>query len=141
MEADLIECGDNDLIAAMEMSLIDDMRAKQAKKAEERKAKAAAKKAAAKAEAAKAMEGVDEELIKLTVLTTQEQVFEDSWASSHVQGILAKRLRDSENKLSEHTIAILKEIHGNFTKIPLEYLSLPDDEPLLAEMEITKESL
>jgi hypothetical protein len=84
MEADIIECGDNDLITAMEMSLIEDVKAKQAKKAEDRKAKAAAKKAAAKAEAAKAMEHVNEELIKLTVYTTQEQVFEDDWASSHV---------------------------------------------------------
>jgi hypothetical protein len=35
----------------------------------------------------------------------------------------------------------LKEIHSNFKKIPLEYLSLPGDEPLLADMQITKESL
>ena len=38
-------------------------------------------------------------------------------------------------------VKILEEIHKNFQTIPLEHLSLPTDEPLLEDFDITKESL
>ena len=53
MEVELLECGDDDLIAVMQQSVIEEIRKKQDEKEKKHKEKVAAEKLAVKAEAAK----------------------------------------------------------------------------------------
>jgi len=64
-----------------------------------------------------------------------------------VQDILQYRLTEQKEpvgakiKFSKNVTSIIGKIHNYFKSIPLDELSLPENEPLLEDFEVTKESL
>ena len=103
----------------------------------------------------------DFKLIKIETLIGQKAVFTHDKACILAQDVLRMRLTErpqlidinfdslikseipqSEGfKFSPKVVAIIKQIHENFKKLPLDDLQLPQNEPLLTDFEITKSFL
>jgi len=84
-------------------------------------------------------------LIKFVVTTTEEKLFaEDSSSNYLVQEALRNRVKSAssdEFEFSARATAIIEEIHSRFCTLPLDQLSLPENEPFLDDFEITKENI
>jgi hypothetical protein len=97
-------------------------------------------------------------LIKVETTIGQKQVFENDQTSSTAQEVLRMRLMERRPlneidptsvlglqndgfKFSERVVEIIRKIHAIFSKLSFEDLYLPENEPLLADFEITKEFL
>jgi len=52
-----------------------------------------------------------------------------------------KSVSDDEFEFSDRAASIIQEIHSRFRTLPLDQLSLPEQEPFLDDFEITKENI
>lgn len=85
----------------------------------------------------------DTKLIKLEVTVTEEKIFGDDDTSNRiVQDVLRNRVKSEQDtddfEFSAQTEQIIKEIHERFQTLPLDQLTLPENEPLLDEFGLTK---
>jgi len=97
-------------------------------------------------------------LTKVETFIGQKDVFGNDKASAIAQDVLRARLTERRSlrevdvystqssisdgfKFSDRVVEIIRKIHSIFRQLSLEDLQLPENEPMLADFEITKEFL